>query len=97
MKIFIEIGRGFIMLWDGHRKRCARVSTKPYQQFNLAETGAEKMASVTSKKPGECILAIDAGTQSIRAVLIDLKGNLIDIVKTPIEPYFSAHPGWAEQ
>ncbi len=55
------------------------------------------MASVTSKKPGECILAIDAGTQSIRAVLIDLKGNLIDIVKTPIEPYFSAHPGWAEQ
>ncbi len=50
-----------------------------------------------SKKLEECILAIDAGTQSIRAVIIDLTGNLIDIVKTPIEPYFSTNPGWAEQ
>lgn len=45
----------------------------------------------------ELILAIDAGTQSIRAVLIDLKGNIIEIVKTPIEPYFSVQAGWAEQ
>jgi sugar (pentulose or hexulose) kinase len=45
----------------------------------------------------ELILSIDAGTQSIRAALIDLKGEIRDLVKTPIEPYFSAHPGWAEQ
>lgn len=50
-----------------------------------------------SNKARESILAIDAGTQSIRAVIIDLKGNIIDIVKIPIEPYFSVHPGWAEQ
>ena len=49
------------------------------------------------KSSGECILAIDAGTQSIRAITIDMKGNLHDVVKTPIEPYFSAKPGWAEQ
>jgi sugar (pentulose or hexulose) kinase len=50
-----------------------------------------------SKKHEELILAIDAGTQSIRVALIDLKGNIGHMVKTPIEPYFSEYPGWAEQ
>jgi len=45
----------------------------------------------------ELILTIDAGTQSIRAALVNLKGQIIDLVKTPIEPYFSEFPGWAEQ
>ena len=45
----------------------------------------------------ELILSIDAGTQSIRATLVDVEGNILEIVKTPIQPYFSAHPGWAEQ
>jgi sugar (pentulose or hexulose) kinase len=46
---------------------------------------------------GELILAIDAGTQSIRAALVDLSGNIQYLVKTPIEPYFSERPGWTEQ
>jgi sugar (pentulose or hexulose) kinase len=45
----------------------------------------------------EIILAIDCGTQSVRAVLIDLFGNILQIVKTEIEPYFSINPGMAEQ
>jgi sugar (pentulose or hexulose) kinase len=45
----------------------------------------------------DCVLAIDAGTQSIRAALIDFNGNIKKIVKTEIEPYFSVQPGWAEQ
>jgi len=49
------------------------------------------------QKNNRQILTIDAGTQSIRAALVDLKGIITDIVKTPIEPYFSEHPGWAEQ
>ncbi len=49
------------------------------------------------KSINECILSIDAGTQSIRAVLFDLQGNVLDIIKTVIEPYFSENPGWAEQ
>ena len=48
-------------------------------------------------KKNELILTIDAGTQSIRAALVDLKGQIINLVKTPIEPYFSEFPGWAEQ
>jgi sugar (pentulose or hexulose) kinase len=49
------------------------------------------------KSFNELILAIDAGTQSMRAALVDLRGRILHLVKTPIEPYFSAQPGWAEQ
>src|SRR4030042_1641552 len=49
------------------------------------------------KKKDDCIFFIDAGTQSIRAAIIDLKGAIREIVKTPIEPYYAEHPGWAEQ
>lgn len=48
-------------------------------------------------KKDELILTIDAGTQSIRAALVDLSGHIRYMVKTPITPYFSANPGWAEQ
>lgn len=43
------------------------------------------------------ILSIDVGTQSIRAILFDLKGNILNSVKTEIKPYYSVKPGWAEQ
>ncbi|MEP3563340.1 MAG: FGGY family carbohydrate kinase, partial [Marinobacter sp.] len=43
------------------------------------------------------ILAIDNGTQSVRALLFDKQGNLIGKGKQEIEPYFSEQPGWAEQ
>lgn len=43
------------------------------------------------------ILAIDNGTQSIRALLFDSQGNLLGKGKQEIEPYFSEQPGWAEQ
>ncbi len=43
------------------------------------------------------ILAIDNGSQSIRALLFDLDGNLLFKSKIEIEAYFSEQPGWAEQ
>jgi sugar (pentulose or hexulose) kinase len=43
------------------------------------------------------ILAIDNGTQSVRAMIVDLKGNLVSKVKRPLVPYESPEPGWAEQ
>jgi sugar (pentulose or hexulose) kinase len=46
---------------------------------------------------GEQILAIDNGTQSVRALLFDLQGNLIAKKRIPIQPYYSKKPGWAEQ
>lgn len=44
-----------------------------------------------------CILAIDCGTQSIRALLIDRHGNIRGKEKVEFAPYFSSAPGWAEQ
>jgi sugar (pentulose or hexulose) kinase len=43
------------------------------------------------------IFTIDNGTQSVRAIIFDTKGNLIAKGKQEIEPYFSSQPGWAEQ
>ena len=43
------------------------------------------------------LLAIDNGTQSIRAMVFDPDGELIAKSKVEIEPYVSPQPGWAEQ
>ncbi len=43
------------------------------------------------------ILAIDNGTQSVRALLFDLGGNLVARSKVELVPYISDRPGWAEQ
>jgi sugar (pentulose or hexulose) kinase len=46
---------------------------------------------------GDHILAIDHGTQSVRALLFDLRGNLLAKTRAVIEPYVSRAPGLAEQ
>ena len=46
---------------------------------------------------GDLLLAIDHGTQSVRALLFDLRGNLLAKYREPIEPYVSQGPGLAEQ
>ena len=45
----------------------------------------------------ENLLAIDCGTQSVRTILFDPKGNLLAISQVPIQPYYSTAPGLAEQ
>lgn len=45
----------------------------------------------------ENLLAIDAGTQSVRALLFDLRGTLIAKAQIHIVPYYSTAPGLAEQ
>lgn len=47
--------------------------------------------------PAENILAIDNGTQSVRALIFDPAGNLLAKNRVPIEPYTSSAPGLAEQ
>ena len=42
-------------------------------------------------------LAIDVGTQSVRAILFDPQGTLVAMGRVAIEPYVSPQPGWAEQ
>lgn len=43
------------------------------------------------------ILAIDVGTQSVRAMVFDPAGNLLARTKVPIEPYVPGPPGRCEQ
>jgi sugar (pentulose or hexulose) kinase len=44
----------------------------------------------------EYILSIDNGTQSIRALLFDLNGDIVAKSQVPLQAYFSDQPGWAE-
>ncbi|TPH12263.1 FGGY-family carbohydrate kinase [Litorilituus lipolyticus] len=52
---------------------------------------------IKEKVPDKLILAIDNGTQSVRALLFDLSGNLVAKNQVTLTPYFSHQPGWAEQ
>ena len=45
------------------------------------------------KKP--YVIAYDFGTQSVRALIFDNKGNTVGKVKNPFSPaYYSKKPGW---
>ncbi len=45
----------------------------------------------------QILLAIDCGTQSLRALLFSLGGDLLESVRIAYTPYVSSRPGWAEQ
>ena len=45
----------------------------------------------------DLILAIDNGTQSLKALIFDLDGRLLAKEMVSFTPYFSDQPGWAEQ
>ncbi|BAS26425.1 FGGY-family carbohydrate kinase [Limnochorda pilosa] len=47
---------------------------------------------------GENVLAVDVGTQSVRALVFDPQGNVLAAARVPIDPpYRAEQPGWAEQ
>lgn len=43
------------------------------------------------------ILSVDCGTQSLRVMLINQKGNIVAGVKKAFDPYYATQPGFAEQ
>lgn len=45
----------------------------------------------------DLILAIDNGTQSLKAMAFDLNGQMVAKSQVAFKPYVSPHPGWAEQ
>ena len=57
-----------------------------------------RWCSVTDRNsPDDLILTIDNGTQSIRALLFDLNGNIVAKSQIMMPKYDSPQPGWAEQ
>ena len=53
--------------------------------------------STVAAAAADQVLAIDVGTQSVRALVFDPRGTLVAHARIPIEPYVSPQPGWAEQ
>lgn len=51
----------------------------------------------TMTPSSEHFLTIDQGTQSIRAIVFDKNGGIVDKAQIKIASYFSQEPGWAEQ
>jgi sugar (pentulose or hexulose) kinase len=45
----------------------------------------------------DLLLAIDNGTQSLKALIFDLEGQLLAKELVPFTPYYSKQPSWAEQ
>lgn len=45
----------------------------------------------------DLILAIDNGTQNLRALIFDLAGNMLAGARIQLESYRAQEPGWAEQ
>ncbi|AGT43516.1 FGGY-family carbohydrate kinase [Treponema pedis] len=43
------------------------------------------------------VLTVDCGTQSLRAMIFDLSGNLLASSRIPYKPHTTPKPGWAEQ
>lgn len=68
-------------------------STSSMADTQTATTSNKQVSSNTD----DLILTIDNGTQSVRALLFDLKGNLVAKSRIELEAYFSKNPGWAEQ
>jgi sugar (pentulose or hexulose) kinase len=49
-----------------------------------------------SRSRGDRLLAIDVGTQSVRAIVFDPRGTPLAIARVPLEPPAAPRPGWAE-
>ena len=45
----------------------------------------------------DLLLSVDNGTQSLKALIFDLDGQLLACRTVAFSPYFSEHPAWAEQ
>jgi len=61
------------------------------------EGAASRGASRAGEGGGdEFVLAIDCGTESIRAAVVDAEGNILSVGRAPIHTVYPA-PGWAEQ
>lgn len=54
------------------------------------------MTAAATAGAGDLILAIDCGTQSVRALLVDLEGDVVAKAQAGLSGYISPQPGWLE-
>jgi sugar (pentulose or hexulose) kinase len=53
-------------------------------------------AAVSSAAADDLMLAIDCGTQSVRALVVDARGDILAKAREPLDGYVSLQPGWLE-
>ncbi|WP_374590884.1 FGGY-family carbohydrate kinase [Aquabacterium sp.] len=51
---------------------------------------------MSTRRPDQLLLSIDCGTQSVRALLIDLHGHIVGKAQVHFDDYAAPHPGWLE-
>ena len=59
-------------------------------------SSAKDDAMGASEAPEGCIMALDAGTTSVRAILFDEFGRKVAVAQRPLTMRYP-HPGWVEQ
>src|SRR5450830_1612758 len=81
--------------WDGTTRAGAR-RWPPTWPWSPGITACPARTAWSVPVPEPLILAIDNGTQSVRALLFDLHGELVAKSQVHLQAYYSDHPGWAE-
>ena len=84
-----------------HRPR-PRTRTRPREQTprNLTPIKSAYQNQIDGSSrmsTKDLILAIDNGTQSLKALIFDAAGQLLAKEAVTFDPYYSAQPAWAEQ
>lgn len=60
-------------------------------------SGPPATSGASAASDADHVLAIDCGTQSLRALVVGPTGEIVASARVPFEPYVSPQPGWAEQ
>lgn len=72
--------------------------TQPADTSDASIHSTDTTSSDDARTPSEpTIIAIDNGSQSIRVLQFNLKGELLHRSHVAIDPYYSQQDGWAEQ
>ena len=65
-----------------------------FPHFSTTDNEQKRQTMVSQK---DLVLAVDFGTQSVKALIFNQLGQIVARHDVSIQPYFSSKPGWAEQ
>jgi len=72
------------------------MSPSPHPADRPSAASAPGTDTASAAAPAPLLLALDCGTQSVRALLFDLAGELVGRAAVPLDDYRSPEPGWHE-
>ena len=94
--------RGAPAAGEGNRRERTRLERQPLERGGRGISGSDRPllrdprnAPMTASGD-ELVLAIDCGTQSVRALVVDLEGTILAKSQQALEAYSVAQEGWLE-